>query len=247
MFPRLAQQPACVPALLIASLLLISTASAQSKKRERDLPSAGPGMPASNVPPEPPGPDGPFRHSEVTKKAAITHRPEPGYTEEARKNSVDGVVRLRAVLSSAGEVADISVIKPLPDGLTERAVAAARQIRFRPAEKDGRPVSQYIIIEYYFTIFENEDKLSRKARILKKPKPEYTEEARARKIEGKVVLDVLLHKDGTAAAGEVVEGLPYGLTEKAREAAERIKFTPAEDGGRPVNIIRRVEYVFKLD
>jgi len=41
----------------------------------------------------------------------------------------------------------------LPDGLTEKAIAAARSIRFQPAQKDGRPVSQYAVIEYSFNIY----------------------------------------------------------------------------------------------
>src|SRR5919112_5422731 len=49
----------------------------------------------------------PFKTSEVTRKAVITSKPEPGFTEEARKNNVTGVVRLRAILS-AGE----SELKP---------------------------------------------------------------------------------------------------------------------------------------
>lgn len=95
----------------------------------------------------------PFNQKEVTRKALITFKPEPGFTEEARKNNVTGVVRLRAVLSSSGSVSGISVIKGLPDGLTEKAISAARQIRFNPAEKDGRTVSQYIVLEYNFNIY----------------------------------------------------------------------------------------------
>lgn len=94
-----------------------------------------------------------FQPREVTAKAVITSKPEPGFTEEARKNNVTGLVRLRAVLSSGGAVQNISVIKGLPDGLTEKAIAAARNIRFRPAQKDGRNVSQYIVLEYNFNIY----------------------------------------------------------------------------------------------
>jgi periplasmic protein TonB len=79
--------------------------------------------------------------------------PEPGFTEEARRNNVTGIVRLRAVLSASGEVTGISVVKPLPDGLTEKAIQAARQIKFRPAQKDGHVVSQYIVLEYNFNIY----------------------------------------------------------------------------------------------
>jgi TonB family protein len=95
----------------------------------------------------------PFRQAEVTRKAIITFKPEPGFTEDARKNNVTGVVRLRAILHASGSVSDISVVKGLPDGLTEKAIAAARQIRFTPAEKDGHAVSQYIVLEYNFNIY----------------------------------------------------------------------------------------------
>lgn len=95
----------------------------------------------------------PFRSNEVTRKAQITSKPEPNYTEEARKNNVTGTVRLRALLSSSGSVTNISAIKGLPDGLTERAIAAARQIRFVPAQKDGRNVSMWVTLEYSFNIY----------------------------------------------------------------------------------------------
>jgi len=95
----------------------------------------------------------PFKQNEVTRKALITFKPEPGFTEEAPKNNVTGVVRLRAVLHASGAIQGISVVKGLPDGLTEKAMQAARQIRFTPAEKDGRAVSQYVVLEYNFNIY----------------------------------------------------------------------------------------------
>ena len=91
--------------------------------------------------------------SEVTTRATITFKPEPGFTGKARSNNVSGVVRLRAVLGSDGTVRNISVIKGLPDGLTEKAVAAARKIKFKPATIDGRPVSQFVVLEYNFNIY----------------------------------------------------------------------------------------------
>jgi TonB family protein len=78
---------------------------------------------------------------------------EPQYTEEARENAVSGTVVLRAVFSASGDVTNIRVVSGLPYGLTESAVEAAREIRFSPAVKDGRPVSQYIQIEYNFNLY----------------------------------------------------------------------------------------------
>jgi periplasmic protein TonB len=94
-----------------------------------------------------------FRHDEVSARAVITFKPEPGFTEEARRNNVTGTVRLRAILHANGAVTNVSIVKGLPDGLTEKAIAAARQIKFRPAQKDGRAVSQYVVLEYNFNIY----------------------------------------------------------------------------------------------
>jgi TonB family protein len=94
-----------------------------------------------------------FSPREVTQKALILSRPEPLYTESARANLISGTVVLRAILSSTGTVTDIKVVSGLPYGLTERAVEAAQEIKFNPAIKDGRRVSQYIQIEYNFHLY----------------------------------------------------------------------------------------------
>jgi TonB family protein len=94
-----------------------------------------------------------FSPREVTQKARILSKPEPTYTEEARRNQISGTIVLRMVLSASGQVTNISAVNGLPYGLTERAVAAASQIRFTPAMKDGRAVSQNIQIEYNFNLY----------------------------------------------------------------------------------------------
>ncbi len=94
-----------------------------------------------------------FTVKEVTKRATITSKPEPQFTEEARKNNVTGEVVLRMVLSSSGSVTGIVPVKRLPDGLTEKAIEAARRIQFTPAEKDGHKVSQYVSVVYNFNIY----------------------------------------------------------------------------------------------
>lgn len=95
----------------------------------------------------------PFRLNDVTKRASITFKPEPGFTDSARRFEVTGAVRLRAVLSKTGEVTNVNVVRPLPHGLTEKSIETAKRIRFTPAEKDGRPVSQYVVLEYNYNIY----------------------------------------------------------------------------------------------
>ncbi|HEX8163757.1 MAG TPA: energy transducer TonB [Pyrinomonadaceae bacterium] len=94
-----------------------------------------------------------FRPGEVTRRAQIIDRPEPLYTEEARKNQITGSVRVRMVLNANGSVTGVQAVSRLPDGLTEKAIEAAHRIKFSPAEKDGRKVSQYVTIDYNFNIY----------------------------------------------------------------------------------------------
>jgi TonB family protein len=91
-----------------------------------------------------------FSGKDVTSKARVLEKPEPTYTEAASQNQITGTVVLRAVFSSDGSVTNIHTVSGLPDGLTERAIAAAKQIRFVPATKDGHPVSMWMQLEYNF-------------------------------------------------------------------------------------------------
>lgn len=66
--------------------------------------------------------------------------PKPVYTDEGRSKKVEGVVRLQVVFTASGEVKVLRVLQGLGYGLDESAQSAARQIRFKPAQQDGRPV-----------------------------------------------------------------------------------------------------------
>ena len=90
---------------------------------------------------------------EVPQKARVLSKPEPSYTEAARRAGVTGTVVLRAIFSSDAEVKNLRVSQALPFGLTTAAIQAARQIKFTPAMKDGRPVSMYIQLEYNFHLY----------------------------------------------------------------------------------------------
>ena len=94
-----------------------------------------------------------FSGKDVSSKARILEKPEPQYTEAARKNQITGTVVIKAIFSSSGQVTNIVAVARLPDGLTEKAIAAARQIRFVPATKDGHPVSMYMQLEYNFNLY----------------------------------------------------------------------------------------------
>jgi TonB family protein len=86
-------------------------------------------------------------------RPTITHREKAKYTEEARQNKVQGTVVLQVVFHANGSITDIRVVRGLPDGLTEKAIEAARKIRFNPAVKNGSPVSVRGTLEFSFNLY----------------------------------------------------------------------------------------------
>jgi TonB family protein len=82
--------------------------------------------------------------------------------------------------------------------------------------------------------------------VLFKPTPSYSTEARALKIEGEVALEVEFLATTKIRVLRIVRGLGHGLDEAAVQAAEQIRFKPAQSGGRPVDVRTTVHIVFKL-
>jgi periplasmic protein TonB len=79
------------------------------------------------------------------------------------------------------------------------------------------------------------------------PDPQYTDEAREAKLQGKVTLRVLVGADGRSSQIRIVQGIGLGLDERAEQAIRGWKFLPAHDGARrPVSAWVTVEAVFRL-
>ncbi len=94
-----------------------------------------------------------FVGREVDRKVRLIRKPEPSYTGKAKMEQITGTVILKCVFASDGTVTNIRVVQGLPDGLTEKAIEAARKIKFIPATKDGRNVSMWMQLEYNFNLY----------------------------------------------------------------------------------------------
>ena len=84
------------------------------------------------------------------------------------------------------------------------------------------------------------------AEVLSKPTPVYTAEARAMRLEGEVLLEVVFGASGKIQIVRVVRGLGHGLDESAIRAAQQIRFKPATRGGAPVDSTATLHIVFQL-
>jgi protein TonB len=79
------------------------------------------------------------------------------------------------------------------------------------------------------------------------PDPQYTDEAREAKLQGKVTLQVLVGADGRASQIRILQGIGLGLDERAEQAIRGWKFVPAHDAAhRTVPAWVTVEAVFRL-
>ena len=80
----------------------------------------------------------------------VLSKTEPAYTDEARNAKIEGVVVLSMEIDTDGFPQNIQVVRSLDDGLDQSAVAAVQQWRFKPGEKDGKPVRVAVKVEVNF-------------------------------------------------------------------------------------------------
>jgi TonB family protein len=83
-------------------------------------------------------------------------------------------------------------------------------------------------------------------RVLDKVDPAYTEEARAAKISGPVLLSIVVGTDGLAHDINVVTGLDSGLDLNAVAAVQQWHFRPGTKDGEPVPVQAQIEVNFRL-
>jgi TonB family protein len=191
-------------------------------------------------------------------KPKILYREKSGYTKAAGDAEVSGVISLGVIFEKDGKIHVYKVFKGLPFGLTEQAIIAAKKIKFEPARKNGEPVSVRGSLEFSFNIEPHGRGPDYwpagvghigKPELLQVKKPEYTEAARNKKVEGDVRLMVVFLSNGKIGHIDVIEELPEGLTEKAIDVAKTMKFKPAtySNSIKTVNVWGELAITFKLD
>jgi TonB family protein len=84
-------------------------------------------------------------------------RPEPKYTEDARRARIEGSVLLALVVDTNGAARNIKVVRSLDPGLDQMAVDALRQWTFRLGQRNGSPVSMQAQLEVNFRLLDKPD------------------------------------------------------------------------------------------
>jgi TonB family protein len=83
-------------------------------------------------------------------------------------------------------------------------------------------------------------------RLITEIKPDYTDEARRRGIEGEVVMEIIVRRDGSVGDVKVLQGLGSGLNDRAVQAVRRWRFAPARLKGAPVDVVVEASVEFRM-
>ncbi|MEK6284917.1 MAG: TonB family protein [Acidobacteriota bacterium] len=147
-----ARKPNCTKSMVVATIT-VEPGPATPREEAGTGRGVGPGR-AGNLgggsTSKPPTPGAPA--SAVDSKPVLLSNPPPRYTEEARANKIQGVVTARLLVGADGQVKRVTIVRGLPDGLDDQAIQAAFQYRYKPALKDGKPVTYLVVVQIEFNL-----------------------------------------------------------------------------------------------
>jgi TonB family protein len=83
-------------------------------------------------------------------------------------------------------------------------------------------------------------------RVLRKVEPEYSPLARADRVQGSAVFQIIINDRGIPQDIQVISPLGFGLDEKAEEAIQKWRFAPGMKEGKPIPVVAQVEVNFRF-
>lgn len=201
---------------------------------------------------------------EMLNAVPASYPPDAGESDPPRMST------LEAVVGADGMPSSVRPINPNPGPYEESAIAAVKESRFKPGTLNGNPVPVLVRVRVSFFDLnpavpavvtrvgrfpdaqrQLHDRMAEKAEYTP-PQPihtavaEFSEQARRQKIQGVVLVSVLVNEEGVPIDPRVEKSLGYGLDEKALEAALKYQFKPAMRDGQPVSARITIEQSFKL-
>lgn len=95
---------------------------------------------------------GPFQPGSGVTPPVLLKEVRPGYTDEARRRSIEGDVQLEIVVRQDGSVGNVRVTRTLGAGLEQKAIEAVRQWKFGPARRQGAAVDVVVEVSVEFKL-----------------------------------------------------------------------------------------------
>ena len=178
-------------------------------------------------------------------KPILLHKVEPEFSEQARKAKYQGTVTLTVVVNENGDVKDARVIKSLGLGLDEKAIEAVNKWKFRPGEKDGKPVAVTATIQVNFRLLQTIWTVRRAQfssagapTIDSNPQNPWSVDCSG---QGSVTIGLTVGADGVPAHARVLRTTDILANEAALAAINTLRFKPALQDGKPVESEGEIE------
>jgi len=224
---------------------------------------------AARMEPPPPGSSqsddhNPVRVSPGVVAGNLISHVNPVYPADAKAAHLQGAVVLRATISKTGTVEELRVVSGPPQ-LTKSALDAVKQWVYKPYLLNGEPVEVQTTITVNFTFADpapppaqgalqeyGGEPVRKIGGGVSSPvpvfesQPEYSKEAKKAKLNGIVLVNLIVDAEGMPQNVHVLRGVGMGLDEKAVEAVQQYKFKPATEGGKPVPVNLNIEVNFKI-
>jgi TonB family protein len=182
--------------------------------------------------------------------------PNPEYPPQISSPLPEGKVGLWARIDEKGKVTFVSVVKRVDPLLDAAASLALSQWEFKPATKDGKPISVRMSFDSIFEapsphlvmtdVLRIGDPMVKPPRAIYAPDPTYTKAAMQAKIEGSVHLWLILDEHGVPQQVWIDKSLDPGLDQNAINAVKQWRFEPAREEGKPVAVKIDVAVNFRL-
>jgi TonB family protein len=166
----------------------------------------------------------------------------PDYPPAAKAAGIQGEVMLRVNVEKDGSVSDVETLNG-DSQLAQAALEAVRQWRYAPMEKAG--VTD-VTLSFTLPKGDNANNAITPPIAIYKPRAGYSKEAKDAKLQGIVVLDVMVAADGTVSDVKVTKGFDKGMDDSAARTIKTWKFLPAMKAGKPVPYKTDIEVSFKI-
>lgn len=189
------------------------------------------------------------------KPARLVHAAPAAYPADPGSAGLRHVSALNVVIGIDGSPAAIEVASRAAGPFDDAAIAAVRQSTFEPGKLGGSPVPVRIAVWVPF-LGSDRPALPMAGRMketnITPPAPtkwveaEFSDEARRKKVDGIVLVSLVVTEDGLSTNAQVIRSVGYGLDQKALEAVRQYRFKPATLEGVRVAVPITVEVSFKL-
>ena len=191
--------------------------------------------------------------------------PAATYPPQALQGKIQGKVTAKFLVSQSGEVEYVEVPKdqPLLDVASQGAIV---KWKFKPVVKDGKPVAVISSATFDFvlgndgqakdvvqtigtaSVFPERVQLSKeaaKSSIVHRVPAVYPQGAMALRVQGSVVLQARIDKEGKIADLQPVSG-PNQLVHAAMDAVKQWRYKPYSLMGQPVEVDTQVQVDFSM-